>query len=86
MRVWKRGYKLILRYSHGGVRFANEFYDLKADPRETTNLCESPQQKIVKQVTAQLNEFFTKYTVPAHDGLHLEDQPMATPASPCCWP
>lgn len=77
------GYKLILRYPYGGVRFANEFYDLKADPRETENLYESPQhQKLIEQMTAQLNSFFANYSIPAHDGLHLEQQPMATPASP----
>lgn len=77
------GYKLILRYPYGGVRFANEFYDLKADPRETANLYEDPgNRKRIQQMTARLNEFFARYTVPAHDGLHLEDQPMATPASP----
>lgn len=79
------GYKLILRFPFQGVNFANELYDLKADPRETTNLYENlaPQyRQIIKQMSDHLNEFFSNYTVPVHDGLHLEQQPMATPYSP----
>lgn len=77
------GYKLILRYPYGDVRFANEFYDLEADLRETTNLYESAEhRKVIEQMTARLDVFFAKYIIPGHDGLHLEDQPMATPASP----
>lgn len=83
-RMIKRdGYKLILRYPYKGVAFANEFYDLKVDPRETTNLYEQPQhKKTIQQMTFRLNKFFAQYSDTAHDGLHLEDQPMATPASP----
>jgi arylsulfatase A-like enzyme len=77
------GYKLILRYPYKGVSFANEFYDLKADPRETTNLAENPRHKErIRQMAARLNEFFARYSDPAHDGLQLEKQPLATPASP----
>ena len=77
-------YKLILRYPYEGIEFANEFYDLKADPRETTNLYyeSSHYQNAIKQMTARLEEFFAKYSDPAHDGLRLENQPMATPESP----
>jgi arylsulfatase A-like enzyme len=79
------GYKLILRYPYRGVNFANELYDLKADPRETTNLYvgfHTQHPEIIEQMTSRLNEFFSKYTVPGHSGLDLEHQPMATPASP----
>ncbi|HXE14927.1 MAG TPA: sulfatase-like hydrolase/transferase [Bryobacteraceae bacterium] len=77
------GYKLILRYPYGGVEFANEFYDLRADPRETTNLYEKPEyKKAIQQMTARTDGFFAKYRDPAHDGLRLQDQPLATPASP----
>ncbi len=79
------GYKLILRFPFQGVRFANELYDLKADPRETTNRYGDPDpryQQAIKEMSDHLNEFFSSYTVPSHDGLSLESQPLATPYSP----
>ena len=77
------GYKLILRYPYRGVSFANELYDLKADPRETANLYDDPQHsQTLKQMSEHLNEYFSRYTVPAHDGLDLEHQAMATDSSP----
>jgi arylsulfatase A-like enzyme len=76
-------YKLILRYPYKGVGFANEFYDLKADPRETTNVYDNTQHKSkIQTMTARLNDFFAKYSDPAHDAMHLEQQPLATPTSP----
>ena len=77
------GYKLILRYPYGGVCFGNELYDLKADPRETQNLYANPQYaQLIQPMSRQLDEFFSRYTVPGHDGLDLEHQPLATPTSP----
>jgi arylsulfatase A-like enzyme len=77
------GYKLILRYPYRGVNFAHELYDLKADPRETANLYDDPQYgQTIKQMSERLNEFFSRYTVPAHDGLDLEHQATATTSSP----
>jgi len=77
------GYKLILRYPFRGVRFDNELYDLKADPRETKNIYgEAAHAQRVQRMTARVDEHFARYSVPEHDGLHLEEQPMATPASP----
>lgn len=83
-RMMKRnGYKLILRYPFEGVTFDNEFYDLKQDPRETKNLYpEAEYQATIKQMTADIQEFFARYRVPEHDGLDLLHQPIATPASP----
>ena len=42
------GYKLILRYPYRGVNFANELYDLRADPRETTNFTSGSIRNILK--------------------------------------
>jgi arylsulfatase A-like enzyme len=76
-------YKLILRYPYQGVVFPNELYDLKADPRETENLFSQPKYtSLIEELSRQLNEFFATYTVQEHDGLHLDRQPLATPASP----
>jgi arylsulfatase A-like enzyme len=77
------GYKLVLRYPYENVSFPNELYDLKSDPRETVNLYLSQQHsQVVQQLSAEIDKFFSKYTVKGHSGLDLERQPMATPDSP----
>lgn len=76
-------YKLIRRYPYGGIRFFDELYDLKEDPRETVNRIQDPPlRKIIYNLTEELNQFFEKYTVPGHSGLDLANQWEATPASP----
>lgn len=83
-RMIKRsGYKLILRYPFRGISFPNELYDLVADPRETTNVYEEPKRRLlIAQMTDRLNGFFAQHSDPVHDGLNLERQMLATPASP----
>jgi len=79
------GYKLVLRYPYAGVTFGNEFYDLKADPRETKNLwggSGSQYGQVIEAMSGRLNRFFETYTVAGNDGLDLEHQPEATPQSP----
>jgi hypothetical protein len=76
-------HKLILRYPYGGIRYPDELYDLKADPREAKNVIGDPQVAgVVKELTSKIDDFFQKYSVPDHDGLSMENQPQATPASP----
>ncbi|HET7215653.1 MAG TPA: sulfatase/phosphatase domain-containing protein, partial [Terriglobia bacterium] len=76
-------YKLIRRYGYGGVRFADELYDLMEDPRETVNrFGDDSMGKIVDELTEELNRFFKKYTTPGHSGLDLERQWECTPDSP----
>jgi arylsulfatase A-like enzyme len=76
-------YKLIRRYPYAGVTFPDELYDLQEDPRETTNCHDAPKHNgIVKQLSAELDQFFARYTVPGHSGLDLEHQPKCTEASP----
>jgi choline-sulfatase len=76
-------YKLIRRYPYAGVTFPDELYDLKADPRETRNCHDDPALKpVVQELSAELDQFFARYTVPGHSGLDLEHQPECTPASP----
>jgi arylsulfatase A-like enzyme len=76
-------YKLIKRYPYAGVRFPDELYDLKQDPQETTNCHDDPALKpVIEQLSAELDQFFAKYTVPGHSGLDLEHQPEFTPSSP----
>lgn len=77
------GYKLILRCPFENVNFPNEFYDLRADPRETVNLyTRSDYEYLIHQLSSEIESFFAVYTLPGHSGLDLEHQPMATPASP----
>ncbi|HUV71054.1 MAG TPA: sulfatase-like hydrolase/transferase [Terracidiphilus sp.] len=81
--IRKNGYKLILRYPFEGILFPNELYDLKADPRETTNLYEeAPYNGLIAELRAEVEAYFARYTVPGNSGLELEKQPEATPASP----
>jgi arylsulfatase A-like enzyme len=83
--ILKNGFKLILRYPYENVTFANELYDLRADPRETVNLFSTSHTKyelLIQKLSEEINSFFAAYTVPGHSGLDLEHQPMATPASP----
>lgn len=81
--IRKDSYKLILRYPFEGVNFPNELYDLKADPRETTNVHEEPKHaQLIEDLSAEIDEFFTKYTEPGHSGLDLAQQPPATRQSP----
>lgn len=83
--IRKDGYKLILRYPYRGVRFADELYDLRADPRETVNLLRTSKSQyadLVRQMSGELADFFAKYTIPGHSGLDMEHQPIATPTSP----
>jgi choline-sulfatase len=76
-------YKLIRRYPFNGVTFPDELYDLQADPRETANLyTDAAHQDVVHDLSGQLDRFFAQYTVPGHDGLDLEHQPLCTPESP----
>lgn len=76
-------YKLIKRYPFAGVTFPDELYDLQEDPRETTNRHSDPALKpVVEKLSAEIHQFFAKYTVPGHSGLDLANQPECTPASP----
>lgn len=65
------------------MRFLDELYDLKEDPRETANRFQDPSlKKVIDELTQELNQFFKKYTVPRHSGLDLARQWECTPASP----
>ncbi len=76
-------YKLIRRYPFGGIRFADELYDLQDDPRETNNRMEDDSLKpAVAEMDKRLNGFFDRYTIREHSGLRLEHQPECTPGSP----
>src|SRR6185312_2494094 len=76
-------HKLIRRYPFGGVRFSDELYDLRDDPRETTNrIAERAFSGITTSLDQQMTRFFERHTISGHSGLDLEHQPECTPASP----
>jgi len=76
-------YKLIKRYPYSGIKFPDELYDLEQDPRETKNFHADPALKpVIRQLSAEVDQFFAKYTVPGHSGLDLEHQPKFAPSSP----
>ena len=76
-------YKLIKRYPYAGVTFPDELYDLQDDPRERVNCHQDAgRQKVVHDLSADLEQFFAKYTIAGHSGLDLVHQPECTPASP----
>jgi choline-sulfatase len=76
-------YKLVRRYAYKGVHFRDELYDLKEDPRETVNRFQDPALKnVIDELTAELDQFFEKYTAPGYSGLDLAHQWECTPASP----
>jgi hypothetical protein len=60
---------------------------LVADPRETINHFADPQMKpLIDQLSAHIADFFSKYSIPEHSGLHLEEQASSTPSSPWLRP
>ncbi|WP_432799250.1 sulfatase family protein [Poriferisphaera sp. WC338] len=62
-------YKLILRYDH----VPNELFDLKNDPDETTNHYDNPTyQQTIKQLTLQLNTWYSAYQSPERTGLKVK--------------
>jgi arylsulfatase A-like enzyme len=80
-------FKLILRYPYADYTYPSELYDLQNDPRETINYFTDPKfADTVKSLTAQMNAFFEKYTIPSHSGLALQSQPICNNASPWMQP
>jgi len=70
-------YKLIKRYPYKGVLKPDEFYDLQEDPRETINHYQDASlTPVIAELTAQLDEFFARHTVPEHSGLAIENSPF----------
>jgi arylsulfatase A-like enzyme len=76
-------FKLIRRYPYGGVSFPDELYDLREDSRETKNSHNDLKLKgIVEHLSAEMDQFFSRYTISGHSGLDLEQQPRCTESSP----
>jgi hypothetical protein len=58
-----------MKYVHRYPDGPNEFYDLAADPDETTNEIDNPAfESSIERMRAELQEWFDRYTVPERDG------------------
>ena len=63
--IRNRSTKYIHRYPDG----PNEFYDLVADPGETSNEIGNPAFRgAIEGMRTELQDWFDRYTEPAHDG------------------
>jgi len=61
-----KDWKLVRRFPQG----PDELYDLVNDPGERANLAgEAAQRRRVRELTARLEEWFSRYVEPARDGL-----------------
>ncbi|MCI1795699.1 MAG: DUF4976 domain-containing protein [Acetobacter lovaniensis] len=76
-------YKLVLRFPFKNRIFGHELYDLRDDPRETTNIFSHQSQSArIEYMSKKLHDFFKDYHDQLKDGLCLEGQPEATSQSP----
>lgn len=76
-------YKLTLRYPGPNGVFPDELYDLKQDPRETTNIIENEgTAEVVETLTATIAEFFATYSHPSRNGLQVSSLPAANVKEP----
>jgi len=76
-------YKLVQRFAPLDPRFGDELYDLEADPRESTNVIDSPgYQEILAKLTAALDSHFERFEEPEHSGRTVMDQPPCNGMEP----
>lgn len=65
-------YKLVIRFPDG----PHDFFDLKADPQETTNLIDSEQyQDVIADLRGQIETFYETYSDDAVSGLNVKQLP-----------
>jgi len=68
--------KLVRRYPPRDPLFGDEFFDLQADPRETTNRIGDPRYADrISVMSAILDNHFARYEVPEHSGLRVMEGP-----------
>jgi len=76
-------YKLVRRYPPLDPRFGDELYDLETDPREATNLMDSPDYREVgAELRAALDRHFERFEEPEHSGRTVIDQPSVNGMEP----
>ena len=76
-------FKLVRRYPPIDPGFGDEFYDLEADPRESSNLVDRPEYNEVRtELSAVLDRHFERYEVPEHSGRTVIDQQQCNGIEP----
>jgi arylsulfatase A-like enzyme len=69
-------HKLIRRFPDG----PSELFDLQADPRETINLFDNPeQQRLIQDLTSKIETYFSQYEHPVKTGLRVKELPIQNP-------
>jgi hypothetical protein len=77
-----RDFKWIARSPYAGVGFPDELYDLRADPRETSNVVgDGGLQEVREGLGRRLGRFFARYSIPGRTGLELATQIRCTDQS-----
>ena len=74
-------HKLIERYAGPNGHFADELYDLVADPRERSNVIDQ-QADIAASLRRRLHEHFDRYQITERSGRNITDQPRCSPTEP----
>lgn len=69
-------YKLVRRYPPADPRFGDEFYDLAADPRETTNRIGAAEYRDrIDRMTREIDGHFARFEEPERSGLRVMELP-----------
>ena len=70
-------YKLVRRYPPHAGHYPDEWFDLAADPRETTNLVADPRYAgEIQRIGEQLDNFYARYAESTRDGRRVLTLPM----------
>jgi len=76
-------WKMVRRYPPLDPRFGDELYDLRTDPRETTNLAEAPDFADERRRLGEvLDGYFGRYEDPDKSGTRIMEQPPANGREP----
>jgi len=78
-----RRFKLVRRYPPLDPQFGDELYDLKADPRESTNLIDDPGYQMQRlELGEVLDAHFAEHEDPARSGTRIMEQPSCNGREP----
>lgn len=76
-------WKLVRRHPGPNGLFPDALYDLASDPRETTNVIDSPAaHPVLEELDRLVDEFFARHTVPGRSGLEMQNLRRSNAQSP----